>query len=30
MNSMVFMSVVLMVIAIVGFIYFKVEEKKGK
>lgn len=30
MNSMVFMNVALMVIAIVGFIYFKVEEKKGK
>lgn len=30
MNSMVFMSVALMVIAIVGFIYFKVEEKRGK
>lgn len=30
MNGMVFMSILLVIIAVVGFLFFTIQEKRGK
>lgn len=30
MNGMIFMSILLVIIAIVGFLFFTIQEKRGK